>query len=86
MRSNYQPRIFTVLNDRTVLNVPTVGLPLAVLTIIRNEEVIKLTAGGSFESMLANLDCELETPFITVTRTLGRNLRNWSRISNHHTN
>jgi hypothetical protein len=42
-----------------------------VLTIIRNEEVIKLTAGGSFGSMLGNLDCGLKTPFIPVTRTSG---------------
>jgi hypothetical protein len=35
----------------------------AVLTIIRNEEVIKLTVGGSFGSLLGKLDCGLETPY-----------------------
>ena len=33
------------------------------LAVIRNEQVIKLTAGGSFSPLQGKLDCGLETPY-----------------------
>lgn len=35
----------------------------ATLTVIRNEEIIKLTLGGSMGSLLGKIDCGLETPY-----------------------